>query len=164
MKGRTNHAKQQQQVHAGVSGRNSEVHHRERKISEKIREEFIANKRLYGYRKMQKSLEKKGIVLSEYKVRQLMRKNGLYPLSIRGSKTDITIMFNPNLKAYGRVREDAPSVIELSPLAFSNEIELANTLAHELNHARSYLKGGSAPEYTAYRSGNTLADYINGRI
>ncbi len=56
---------------------------KERKISEKIREEFIANKRLYGYRKMQKSLEKKGIVLSEYKVRQLMRRNGLYPLSIK---------------------------------------------------------------------------------
>ena len=87
-----------------------------------------------------------------------------YRIHLRGSKKGITIMYNPDLKASGRVRESMPSIIELGPLAYSSEIELANTIAHELNHARSYLKGGSAPEHTAYRSGNTLADYINGRI
>lgn len=57
-----------------------------------------------------------------------------------------------------------PYVIELGPGAFLSEVELANTIAHELNHARSFIKGGNAPERTAYRSGNTLAKYIRGGI
>lgn len=43
-----------------------------------------------------------------------------------------------------------------------NEEELANTIAYELNHARSRLKGGSASECTTYNDGNALADYIRG--
>jgi hypothetical protein len=61
------------------------------------------------------------------------------------------------------VIKNKPNIIELGPKAFFSEAELANTIAHELNHARSYLKGGSAPEETAYASGNTLEDYIRGK-
>ena len=46
--------------------------------------------------------------------------------------------------------------------AFVSEEELANTIAHELNHCRSYLKGGDAPEETAYPAGDALASYIRG--
>ena len=55
----------------------------ERKMAEIIRREFLENKWLYGYRRMRRNLERKGIRLSEYKIRALMRKNGLYPLSQR---------------------------------------------------------------------------------
>ena len=40
---------------------------------------------------------------------------------------------------------------------------IKNTIAHELNHARSYLKGGTAPERTAYASGNKLEEYMKGK-
>ena len=43
-----------------------------------------------------------------------------------------------------------------------SEAELANTIAHELNHARDFIRGGIAPESSVYRSGDTLSDYING--
>jgi hypothetical protein len=39
---------------------------------------------------------------------------------------------------------------------------LANVIAHELNHARSWLKGGVAPESSAYRAGDALEEYIQG--
>ena len=86
-----------------------------------------------------------------------------YNIHLRGSKTQIRIEFNPELKSSGRVRKAYPAVIELGPLAFSSERELANTIAHELNHARSYLKGGTAPERTAYASGNKLEEYMKGK-
>jgi len=41
-----------------------------------------------------------------------------------------------------------------------SEDELANIIAHELNHAKSWLKGGLAPEGPAYEVGNALSDYI----
>ena len=40
--------------------------------------------------------------------------------------------------------------------------EQANTIAHELNHARDFIRGGIAPESSAYSSGNALSDYIMG--
>ena len=51
--------------------------------------------------------------------------------------------------------------------AFVSEEELANTIAHELNHARSFIKGGYASEkgiYGGYHAGDTLAKYIRGEI
>ena len=57
---------------------------------------------------------------------------------------------NPNLKSAGKVRESNPYVIELGPSAFYSEVELANTIAHEVNHARDFIKGGDAPESRAY--------------
>ena len=86
-----------------------------------------------------------------------------YNIHLKGSGKEIKIVYNPELKSAGRVRKVAPNVIELGPMAFSSESELANTIAHELNHSRSYLKGGSAPERTAYESGNKLEDYMKGR-
>ena len=43
-----------------------------------------------------------------------------------------------------------------------SEEERANTSAHELNHARDFIRGGIAPESSAYSSGNALSDYIMG--
>lgn len=47
-------------------------------------------------------------------------------------------------------------------IVFESEIELANTIAHELNHARSFIKGENAPENKAYNAGDSLAEYIRG--
>lgn len=43
-----------------------------------------------------------------------------------------------------------------------SEAELANIIAHELNNARDFIRGGIVPEPSAYSTGNALADYING--
>ena len=86
-----------------------------------------------------------------------------YNIHLKSANKEIKIVFNPSLEPAGRVIKNKPNIIELGPKAFFSEAELANTIAHELNHARSYLKGGSAPEETAYASGNTLEDYIRGK-
>ena len=88
-----------------------------------------------------------------------------FGINLKGSGQKIKIVFNPELKAAGRTRANNPYVIELGPEAFSSEEELANTIAHELNHARSFICGGDAPEWGdggAYPAGNALADYIRG--
>jgi Transposase and inactivated derivatives len=51
----------------------------ERKLIEVVRKLFLDNKKAYGYRKMQRALRKEGIMLSEYRIRRIMRENGLYP-------------------------------------------------------------------------------------
>ena len=51
-----------------------------------VGEVFEANRRVYGYRKMQRVLERSGIYLSEYKVRKIMRENGYYPVTARKYK------------------------------------------------------------------------------
>ena len=86
-----------------------------------------------------------------------------YNIHLKGGKNKIEIEINPNLAASGRVVKSRPNIIELGPKAFISETELANTIAHELNHAHSFLKGGNAPEKTAYASGDTLEEYIKGR-
>ena len=86
-----------------------------------------------------------------------------YNIHLKSANKEIKIVFNSSLEPAGRVFKNRPNIIELGPKAFFSEAELANTIAHELNHARSYLKGGSAPEKTAYASGNTLEDYIRGK-
>ena len=88
-----------------------------------------------------------------------------YNIHLKGSGKQITIVFNPSLPpgVYGRTTKKNPNVIEIGPAALRSEKELANTIAHELNHARSFLKGGRAPERTARKSGNTLEKYIGGK-
>ena len=86
-----------------------------------------------------------------------------YNIHLKSGNRVIQIVVNPNLVSAGRVVKDRPNVIELGPKAFVSEKELANTIAHELNHARSFLKGGNAPERTAYASGDALEDYIRGK-
>lgn len=85
-----------------------------------------------------------------------------YHIHLKSGKTIIQIEIDPNLKSAGKVAKSKPYVIRLGPSAFVNESELANTIAHELNHARSFLKGGDAPEPAAYTAGDTLAEYIRG--
>lgn len=85
-------------------------------------------------------------------------------IHLKGSGKEITIIFNPNLPSgvYGRTRKVNPYQIEIGPSALRSEIELANTIAHELNHARSFIKGGNAPERQAYIAGNSLEKYMKG--
>ena len=86
-----------------------------------------------------------------------------YNIHLKGSGRKISIAINPNLKSAGKVRESNPYVIELGPSAFYSEVELANTIAHEVNHARDFIKGGDAPESRAYPAGDALEEYIRGR-
>lgn len=88
-----------------------------------------------------------------------------YNIHLKGSGKKIEIVFNPDIPhgIYGRTREIAPNIIEIGPDALRSEKELANTIAHELNHARSFLKGGRAPEGRARKAGNTLEQYIGGK-
>ena len=86
-----------------------------------------------------------------------------YGINLRGSGQKITIKYDPyHLKGPGYVSELYPNTIILGPQAFISEGDLANTIAHELNHWRSWLSGGVAPEPPAYNAGDSLEDYING--
>ena len=88
-----------------------------------------------------------------------------YRINLKGSGKTIQIVYNKDLPIGnpGKVRRCNPYVIELGPSAFFSETELANTIAHELNHARDYIRGGQALEAPAYRSGDALEEYIRGR-
>jgi transposase InsO family protein len=55
----------------------------EGKLAEEIGKIFEANKKIFGYRKMKRELEKKGINLSEYRVRKIMRENGYFPVVVK---------------------------------------------------------------------------------
>ena len=87
-----------------------------------------------------------------------------YGINLRGAGQDITIKYNPNLRLgiYGRTTAATPNVIEIGPDGLVSGAELANTIAHELNHARDFIRGGIAPEPSAYSAGDALEDYING--
>jgi hypothetical protein len=87
-----------------------------------------------------------------------------YHIHLKGSGKEIEIVFNPELPfgVAGKTSASNPLKIIIGPAAFISEEELANTIAHELNHARSFLKGGKAPEKTAYIAGDSLASYIRG--
>ncbi len=87
-----------------------------------------------------------------------------YNINLKGSGQVVKIVFNPKLGMgqFGRTRKDAPNVIEIGPSALYSEKQLANTIAHELNHVRSFLRGGKAPEETAYPAGDALQSYIEG--
>lgn len=97
-----------------------------------------------------------------YYARVIARK---YNIHLEGSGQSIEIVFNPTLPigVYVRTRASNPRVIEIGLAALMSEVELANTIAHELNHARSFIRGGRASEHRVYRSGSALADYIKGR-
>ena len=87
-----------------------------------------------------------------------------YGINLRGSGQSITIKYNADLRPgiYGRTTAANPYVIEIGSDALVSEEELANTIAHELNHARDFIRGGIAPKSSAYSSGNALSDYIMG--
>jgi RHS repeat-associated protein len=85
-----------------------------------------------------------------------------YGINLRGSGQQISLKFNPSLVSAGKSRQATPTIIEFGPSALRSEAELANTIAHELNHARSWLRGGLAPESTAYAAGDALEEFIKG--
>lgn len=87
-----------------------------------------------------------------------------YGINMRGSGQDISIVYDPDIPMgqYGKTYGDNPTTIYIGPNALVSEEELANTIAHELNHARDFLRGGSALEDPAYAAGNALSDYIRG--
>lgn len=85
-----------------------------------------------------------------------------YGINLRGSGQSISVQFNLNLASAGRVRAASPNVIEVGPNAFASSEEMARTLAHELNHARSFLRGGVAPESTAYGAEGYLSEWMAG--
>ena len=89
-----------------------------------------------------------------------------YGINLKGSGQIITIKYDPDLAAgqYGRTFKSDPTVIRVGEYAFSSEEELAATIAHELNHARSFLKGGDAPESTAYAVEALLRAFIRGEL
>ena len=51
----------------------------ERRLIKLLEKIFVANKKIYGYRKIYKAAIKEGIQISEYKVRKLMKQSGMYP-------------------------------------------------------------------------------------
>lgn len=59
--------------------KNKKKHIKELSIINKIEEIFNDSDKTYGYRAIKKEIEEKGISLSEYKVRKIMRENGFYP-------------------------------------------------------------------------------------
>ena len=87
-----------------------------------------------------------------------------YHIHLKSSGKKVEIVFDANLPlgVAGKTSSKNPLQIIVGPAAFVSEEELANTIAHELNHARSFIKGGNAPEKTAYLAGNALASYIRG--
>ncbi|MCL2606722.1 MAG: IS3 family transposase [Coriobacteriia bacterium] len=56
----------------------------EKALVEKVRSVFDDNRQVYGYRKMMRALQAQGINISIYKVRRIMRENGLF--SVTGHK------------------------------------------------------------------------------
>lgn len=53
---------------------------------QRIERVFIDSDRIYGYRMIQKQLEKEGYKISEYRIRRIMRENGFYPETQRKYK------------------------------------------------------------------------------
>lgn len=88
-----------------------------------------------------------------------------YRINLKGSGQKVIIKYDPDLPMgiYGKTYKETPNVIYVGPNAFISEAELATTIAHELNHARSFLKGKRAPEKTARKSERALKSYIGGK-
>lgn len=86
-----------------------------------------------------------------------------YGINLRGSGQRIDAVYNPDLASAGMSRAATPNVIEIGPLGMSSSDELARTLSHELNHARSWLAGGAAPESTAYAAEDALSAWLAGQ-
>lgn len=72
----------------------------EKKEIEMIEEVFESSDRIWGYRNITKELKSKGVEISEYRVRRLMRENGFYP--------ELAVKFKPqkNGKSDGRYCEN----------------------------------------------------------
>ena len=56
---------------------------KEQELIKKVKEIFEESNCTYGCRRVRAALKNEGLVLSEYKVRRIMRENGFYPVSTR---------------------------------------------------------------------------------
>ena len=72
----------------------------EKKEIEMIESVFESSDLIWGYRNITKELKSKGVLISEYRVRRLMRENGFYP--------ELAVKFKPqrNGKSDGRYCEN----------------------------------------------------------
>ena len=95
-----------------------------------------------------------------------------YNINLRGCGQYIQIVFDPDIPpgVDGLTRKaDGGKIIRIGRDALRDEAA-ANTITHELSHARDYLRGehkdhgyySSLGDETVYGSGNTLEDYIRG--
>lgn len=97
-------------------------------------------------------------------------------INLRGSGQPIQIVYDESLdmgsgKLGRTIESEGGRLIRIGPGALTDEATAANTIAHELSHARDYLRGDihkphgdnlSLADDTAYGSGNALEDYIKG--
>lgn len=56
---------------------------REERLVQKVRDTFEENHRVYGCPKMLAALQDKGVEVKVWKLRRIMRENGLYPVTLR---------------------------------------------------------------------------------
>jgi len=96
-----------------------------------------------------------------------------YGISLRGSGQPISVVFDETLGA-GKLgvtyAAEGGKVIRIGPDALVDQATTANTIAHELSHARDYLRGVHKPhgldssigDRTVYGSGNALEAWIKG--
>jgi hypothetical protein len=101
-----------------------------------------------------------------------------YGINLRGSGTSIAAVFDRSLPLgqSGVTRaSEGGLVIRIGPLGAADDATAANTIAHELSHARYYLKHGtfdgevhggmySIGDGTLYGSGNALEAWILGLL
>lgn len=98
-----------------------------------------------------------------------------YGINLRGSGQKISIEIDHALPPgqYGVTREiHGGRLIHLGPDAFIDQPTLANTIAHELSHARDFLRGGAHKPHgdrssvggdgSVYGAGNALEEWIRG--
>ncbi|ALN59065.1 Rhs family protein [Lysobacter enzymogenes] len=96
-----------------------------------------------------------------------------YGISLRGSGQPISVLFDETLGA-GKLgvtyAAEGGKIIRIGPDALVDQATTANTIAHELSHARDYLRGVHKPhgldssigDRTVYGSGNALEAWIKG--
>lgn len=94
-----------------------------------------------------------------------------YGINLRGVKPIYDPALPPGQLGLTK-RMDGGRVIRIGRDAFVDEPTIANTIAHELSHARDYLRGGvhkphggigSLADGIPYGSGNALEQWIRGR-
>jgi hypothetical protein len=98
-----------------------------------------------------------------------------YGINLRGSGNDIDVVWDTTLDpgTQGVTRRiEGGLVFRVNPYEHSDEADLANTIAHELSHARDYQRGTHKPhgnrnslpgEDSAYGAGNGLESWIRGQ-
>jgi hypothetical protein len=85
---------------------------------------------------------------------------GHYGINLRGVTPVFDYSLNVGVKGVTRASEGG-WIIRIHP-GFQDEADLANTIAHELSHARDYQKGLVAVEPKGYAAGDSLEEWING--